>query len=150
LVEKKLKNGMILSKTWGLVPTGNILPKTYTENSIAVGDAAGHVMASNGGGIPGAIICGDIGGEIISKKLNGDSNLNLSEYEKIWKNEIGKELETAARLRKIADTIMRSDKLMERILEKFGGRLVESILRCRMPLSFDIIYRAIDEFKKSF
>lgn len=147
LASKELQKGVILSTTGGLVPVGGPIRKTYSENAIAVGDAAGQVMATNGGGVPPAVICGDIGGEAIAQKLRGENDLSF--YEKEWKNEVGKELETSLKARKIVDIALRSDKLTEMISEVFGGKVIEDIIRCRLPMSLNLLHRTVEGLRQS-
>jgi len=74
IASKKFRKGVILSRTGGLVPVGGPIKKTYSENAIVIGDAAGQVMATNGGGYPPARVCGEIGGDAVGQKLCGDND----------------------------------------------------------------------------
>ncbi|MGQ9468319.1 MAG: LAGLIDADG family homing endonuclease [Nitrososphaerales archaeon] len=144
---KRFQRGVILSRTGGLVPVGGPIKKTYSENAIVVGDAAGQVMATNGGGIPLAVICGDIGGEAIAKKLRGENDLSF--YEKEWKSEVGKELDAGVKIRKVVDIALHSDRLIEMIFETFGGKIVEDVILCRLSMSFDLLYKTVEGLRRS-
>jgi digeranylgeranylglycerophospholipid reductase len=147
IASKKLQKGVTLSITGGLVPVGGPIKRTYGENAIVVGDAAGQVMATNGGGIPPAVICGDIGGEAIARKLRGEGDLSF--YEKVWKDEVGKELDSGVKLRKMVDMVLRSDRLTEGIFGVLDGKIVEDVLRCRLSMPFNLLYKTIEGLRKS-
>jgi digeranylgeranylglycerophospholipid reductase len=147
IASKKFQKGVILSRTGGLVPVGGPIKKTYSENVIVVGDAAGQVMATNGGGIPLAVICGDIGGEAIAHKLRGENDLSF--YEKEWKSEVGKELDAGVKIRKIVDIALRNDKLADMIFEVLDGKIVEEVIRCRLSMSLNLLYKTIEGLKRS-
>ncbi|MEM3538372.1 MAG: NAD(P)/FAD-dependent oxidoreductase [Nitrososphaerales archaeon] len=147
IASKKFQKGVILSRTGGLVPVGGPIEKTYSENVIVVGDAAGQVMATNGGGIPTAVICGDIGGEAIAKKMRGENDLSF--YEKEWKKEVGKELYLGVKIRKIVDIALRSDKLADIIFEVLDSKLVEEVIRCRLSMPLNLLYKTVEGLKQS-
>ena len=115
--------------------------KTWTNNILLIGDAAGHVMASNGGGIPTALCGGTIAGDVASRHLRDGSP--LSEYEYIWKNEYGKELETALRVLRVADTVMPSDTITDISMKLAGVRFLEPLIRCRLPTPVDIASKTL-------
>ncbi|MCP8317953.1 MAG: NAD(P)/FAD-dependent oxidoreductase [archaeon] len=147
IASKKFQKGVILSRTGGLIPVGGPIKKTYSENAIVVGDAAGQVMATNGGGIPPAVICGDIGGEAIAKKLRGESDLSF--YEKEWKSEVGKELDAGVKIRKIVDIALRSDRLADTIFGVLDGKIVEEVIRCRLSMSLNLLYKTVESLRRS-
>jgi len=147
IASKKFQKGVILSRTGGLVPVGGPIKKTYSENAIVVGDAAGQVMATNGGGIPPAVICGDIGGEVIAQKLRGESDLSF--YEKEWKREVGKELDAGVKIRKIVDIVLHSDRLTDMVFEIFGGKIVEDVICCRLSMSLNLLYKTVEGLRRS-
>ncbi|MDI6839670.1 MAG: NAD(P)/FAD-dependent oxidoreductase [bacterium] len=98
----KLK-GSQLSVTGGLIPVGGPLKRTYKENTILVGDAAGQTHPITGGGIPQAVICGKIAGRVAAKSIR-EGNLDiLSEYEHEWRKIFGAELTRACVKRKFME-----------------------------------------------
>ncbi|MFW9921530.1 MAG: geranylgeranyl reductase family protein [Candidatus Thorarchaeota archaeon] len=131
-----LKEGRILSRVGASIPVGGPLKRTYNENTILIGDAAGHVMASNGGGIPTALAGGSIAGEIVAQHL--ENGLSLSAYETLWKREFGTQLYSALATLRIADVMMRDDTLTEIAMRISGARFLEDVIKCRVPspLSF--------------
>lgn len=100
------------------------------KNVLTIGDAAGHVMAINGGGIQTAMICGRICGNVMAKYLNGEST--LYEYDVKWREVIGKELQNALKLRKLIDySSMKSDIIGSLMMYMMGGERLGDLLRCK-------------------
>ena len=56
LASQKLKNGIVMNVIAGILPVNGAPERTATEDSLVVGDAAGQIIATNGGGIPPAMI----------------------------------------------------------------------------------------------
>jgi digeranylgeranylglycerophospholipid reductase len=131
-----LKNAKIESRVGAIIPMGGPLKQTWSENAVLVGDAAGHVMASNGGGIPTALCGGEIAGDAIITHL--ENGAPLSTYEDNWKSEFGRELDTALRVLRVADTVMPSDAMTDICMRLAGVRFLEPLIRCRLPLPVDL------------
>ncbi len=130
-----LRHAKIESRVGAIIPVGGPLKRTWLNNVLLVGDAAGHVMASNGGGIPTALCGGEIAGEVITNYLvNNDF---LCNYEKQWRLEFGKELDTALRVLKVADNVMPSDAITDICMKLAGVRFLEPLIRCRLPVPVD-------------
>lgn len=131
-----LNKGKIIARVGASIPVGGPLKGTYDDSTLLVGDAAGHVMASNGGGIPTALAGGSIAGEVVVQHLS--QGTPLSDYERIWKHEFGTQLYSALATLRIADVIMRNDALTEIAMRMSGVRYLEDVIKCRVPspLSF--------------
>ena len=132
-----LKSAKILSRVGALIPMAGPVPRTYSENAVLVGDAAGHVMASNGGGIPQALGGGYMAGHVIASHL--EKGTTLSAYEKLWRNEFGYELDSAVSILRIADGIMSSDPLTNICMRLAGRQFLEPLIRCRLPLPVEFV-----------
>lgn len=143
-----LKSATILSRVAAIIPVGGPLRRTWSKDVILVGDAAGHVMASNGGGIPTALCGGEIAGDVISNHL--DLGTPLSSYEEQWRMEFGKELDAALRVLRVADTVMPSDAVTDLCMRLAGVRFLEPLIRCRLPLPVDLasktLVRVLNQF----
>jgi flavin-dependent dehydrogenase len=76
--------------------------KTYANRVIAVGEAAGHIKTTTGGGIYYGLLCADLAAEIIRNALLSDryDERFLSQYEEKWKKEIDQELKLGYVFRK--------------------------------------------------
>ncbi|MFX0108546.1 MAG: geranylgeranyl reductase family protein [Candidatus Hodarchaeota archaeon] len=144
----RLKKGTVERRVSALIPVGGPVTRTHWKNTILVGDAAGHVMASNGGGIPAALIGGEIAGEVIANHLQEATS--LSEYEQIWKSEIGNELRTAVSVRQVADQVMVSDSLTDQCMRLAGSSRLESLIRCRLPFLVDLASKTFVRVLKRF
>lgn len=64
--------------------------RTVKDNVMLVGDAAGQVKPTSGGGIYMGAICAKIAGEVAAKTSRGEARVN--EYEKRWRSAVGREL----------------------------------------------------------
>ena len=143
-----LKTANIVDRVGAIIPAGGPLKKTFSKNVLLVGDAAGHVMASNGGGIPTALCGGEIAGDTISAHLN--KGTPLSEYEEQWRAEFGKELDTALRVLRVADTVMPSDSITDICMRLAGVRFLEPLIRCRLPLTVDLASKTMVRILNQF
>jgi len=75
------------------VPVGT-LARSYGDRVLVIGDAAGHVKPTTGGGIYFGHLGAKIAAEVLDEALSSD-NLTasqLSRYQKQWKAKMGKEL----------------------------------------------------------
>ncbi|PKB71014.1 MAG: hypothetical protein BZY87_07955 [SAR202 cluster bacterium Io17-Chloro-G6] len=71
------------------------LRKTYTDRVIVVGDAAGQVKPTTGGGIFYSLLASEIASGALDQALRDDklSATHLGRYQKEWKNLLSNELE---------------------------------------------------------
>jgi len=105
-LKKNRKTGEILTKQVGLIPLYD--PKFKTEykfdkfgkNLRLVGDAAGHVKATTGGGI--------VMGCLAARTITSEN------YEKEWRKKIGKELYLHLKIREVLN---KNYKKLDKILE---------------------------------
>jgi geranylgeranyl reductase family protein len=91
------------------------LRKTYDERLLVVGDAAGHVKPTTGGGIYYGLLCAEIAADTVNQALLADdlSAKRLSGYEAGWKKTLAKELQIGYLARRIYENM--SDSQIERI-----------------------------------
>lgn len=78
-------------KNWNtsLIPVSKPL-RSYSNNSLLVGDSASQIISFLGEGNLPAMICAKIASEVIIKASNNNfKRVDLSEYEKAWKSELG-------------------------------------------------------------
>lgn len=107
-----LSGGKIMRKHSGIIPLG-IPEKTYTEGGMIVGDAAGQVKATSGGGIyPGLVCAGHCAKTAIDALGQDDlSQGRLAGYQDAWTREIGDELKKAMMMHRIFSNM--DDKELE-------------------------------------
>jgi digeranylgeranylglycerophospholipid reductase len=70
------------------------LPKTYSDRLLVVGEAAGQVKPTTGGGIYYGLVCADIAADTLHQAflVHEFYGSRLSSYEKTWRARLGKEL----------------------------------------------------------
>ncbi|MDY0267108.1 MAG: geranylgeranyl reductase family protein [Methanimicrococcus sp.] len=115
VASKKLKGGKITSVIAGIIPVSGAPERTATHSVMVVGDAAGHVMATNGGGIPFAAAAGKIAGKVAAEAVldhKCGKDLSVLEYESLWRAEFGDALNSSVQARKLMDKFMGSDRMM--------------------------------------
>jgi len=115
--------------TGGYVPVMGPVPQTVKRNVILVGDAAGHVMPPNGGGINTGMICGRIAGEAIHEHLSNGAP--LGDYEYKWRALVGKALARGVKIRRLADHFFGSDRSLERAMRFLGPKRMGRAIRCQ-------------------
>jgi len=112
------------------VPSEGAIPKTVAGNGMVVGDAAGHVISVNGGGIPLALIAGRFCGQVAGDNIK--EGRSLIDYETLWKEVLYKPLKIAANNKRLADTFaFGSDKRTEICMSILGMRRMGKLIRCK-------------------
>lgn len=122
-------------RQWG-VPL-QPLPRTYGERVLVVGDAAGQVKPTTGGGIHYALICSQIAAQTLNMAFarNDFSSSQLSLYEKEWQALLARELRLgyyAHRLYK-----MLKDSQIEFLMNTVAHNGIHKELASSPHLSFD-------------
>lgn len=72
--------------------------KTASHNVMLVGDAAGQVKPTSGGGIYMGAVCAKIAGEVAARASRKECG--LPDYERKWRSAVGKELDIGMRIHK--------------------------------------------------
>jgi digeranylgeranylglycerophospholipid reductase len=132
-----LRDGEILAVMRGLVPAGGSPGAIQKENLLLAGDAAGHVMATSGGGIPLAIVAGKIAGEVAADYIKGDAA--LQSYQSRIREEMGRELARSVQIRRMVDVAMHSDRLMDTLFGTLSPDQIKSVMRAQIPPAWDIL-----------
>jgi len=85
----------------GILPL-NPLKKTFADRVVLCGDAAGLMNPLTGDGIDYAMSSGKIAAEVCTEALEADdtSAFFLSKYQRLWKNDFGKEIKLCLRILK--------------------------------------------------
>lgn len=86
-----------------MLPLGPV-PRTYADRVLAVGDAAGLVKPTTGGGIYYGLLSGDIAAATLAELLPKDRVLasHLRRYEARWRRRLGQEIRIGMAFRRIA------------------------------------------------
>jgi digeranylgeranylglycerophospholipid reductase len=128
---KRLDNGEVLAVMRGLVPAGGMRGLIQKDNVLLAGDAAGHVMATSGGGIPLAMVAGRIAGEVAAGFVRGETR--LQEYQSRIRAEFGGELSRSLQIRRLVDYAMHSDRMIDALFGALDAHQMKSIMRGQIP-----------------
>lgn len=100
----------------GARPRQKVLPlapitRTFTRRLLAVGDAAGLVKATTGGGIYYSLLSATMAAETLGRGLRADrlDAADLATYEAAWKARLGPELNAQLRLRVLSRRLTDAD-----------------------------------------
>lgn len=115
IAKEKLKQANIEKKTSGAIPLSSYIKRTYTDNVLIVGDAAGQTKPTTGGGVILGGIASRFAGEIAAASIvaNDQSAKYLSRYEKLWKKEMKANLFVMKHVRQYLNTL--TDKETEKL-----------------------------------
>lgn len=113
------------------------LTRAYGERLLVVGDAAGQVKPTTGGGIYYGLLSAEIAATVLHQALADDdlSARRLARYERGWHRKLGRELRLGYWARKLFERL--SNRQIDRLFEivKAGG-IDEALLKAE-DLSFD-------------
>jgi geranylgeranyl reductase family protein len=122
------------------------LKQAYRERVVVVGDAAGQVKPTTGGGIYYSFLSSRIASEALHNALRRDdlSEDALSEYEREWKSLLGSELESGYAARRIFELL--GDRQIDLVIDALSSNgFVEKLLHSE-GLGFDWHSGVIKEF----
>jgi digeranylgeranylglycerophospholipid reductase len=141
----KVRDVIVKPRQWG-IPT-RPLPRTYADRVLVVGDAAGLVKPTTGGGIYYSFLSGEMAAKAASEAFaRGDfSARQLRRYEREWKAVFGRELRVGYYARLLYESLQ--DQQIEVILDELlSGGILDELMRSR-HFSFDwhskVILRAL-------
>ncbi|MFC1873071.1 NAD(P)/FAD-dependent oxidoreductase [Chloroflexota bacterium] len=120
----------------GSVPLRS-LPRSYTNRVVAVGDAAGQVKPTTGGGIYFGLLAAQIAADTLAGALaDGDfSAKRLAGYERAWKKLLGRELISGYRARSFFERL--SDARLDNVFSLISSTGLTQKLANDPGLSFD-------------
>ncbi len=89
-----------------VLPLGEI-PRTFADRLLVVGDAAGLVKPTTGGGIHYSVLSAGIAAEVGDAALRRDrlDARSLSDYERRWRHHLADELESQQALRRVVTSL---------------------------------------------
>jgi digeranylgeranylglycerophospholipid reductase len=99
-----------------MLPLGPVA-KTYAERVVAVGDAAGLVKPTTGGGIFYGMVSGALAADVIAPALRRDrvGAAHLRAYEAEWRQELGHEIRVGLAFRRMVSGL--SDASIDALIE---------------------------------
>jgi geranylgeranyl reductase family protein len=118
-----------ISDIWGgSVVTGGPVSSTISDGLMVVGDAAGHVKPTTGGGVVMGGLCSRIAGGVAIKALEEEdcSKSVLRPYEAGWRGEYGSEFRSMLALRNLMNSI--SDARFNRLFEAFKESGLQNVV----------------------
>ena len=123
----------VLSWGGGWIPMGGPVKTMVDGTTLAIGDAAGLVMPSNGGGISQAIISGCFAAEAILDNLS--KGTPLTAYEDRLRASMGRALKNSLRTKNFGYAFFKGDLITEgilRVLGPIGG--IKRAMECDKPV----------------
>ncbi len=111
--------------------------RTFAGRLLVIGDAAGQVKPTTGGGLYFGLICADIAATTLHNALQSGnlSSSGLSVYQRDWRRKLNSELRREYYARKIFERL--NDKQINRLVSALNSTgLIESLLLDK-SLSFD-------------
>jgi digeranylgeranylglycerophospholipid reductase len=137
--------GSCLDLTLGTIPIG-VMPVTYGDRAMYVGDAGGFAKPTSGGGVYTGIRTARHAAAIAHSCIENAAfdDTSLSRYEKLWKQDIGKELERGLLMFRMRQTLgpVETDRLVRalsdpeilEIIRQYGdmdrpARVVKELLK---------------------
>jgi len=131
VAKEKLAGGEVLAVMRGPVPAGGTAGEVFKGNMILAGDAAGHVMATSGGGIPLAVVAGGIAGRTAADAALGRAPLSI--YPSRIGGEFGVQLSRSVQIRRMVDVAMKSDRLIDALFAALSPQQMKAVMRAQMP-----------------
>jgi len=137
VVSAKLKHAKPITRPmYHAIPVGGAANRTYSDNVMAVGDAASQVKPTTGGGIVFGLVCGRIAGETAVGAIR-DGNVSaarLGEYETLWRRMIGFDLRAMSMLRRLLYRL--PDRNLDRIFGIANELNADEILNKTSDIDF--------------
>ena len=106
-----------------------LVSKTYSSRVLVLGEAAGQVKTTTGGGIYFGLLCAEIAARVIKEKFEEGkfTESDMADYERQWKKAIQKEILLGYYTRKICKKF--NDIQIEKLFEKANTNGVLPVLR---------------------
>ena len=123
--------GPTSDRTRWWVPLGPPPESAVRGRALFAGDAANLVMATNGGGIPTAVLSGRDAGVIAARHVR--EGVPLVEYDRLWQAHLAAPLARAYRIKRFADHFIDSDLLVAAGMRYIGGAGLDAVMRLRWP-----------------
>ncbi|HTW40202.1 MAG TPA: NAD(P)/FAD-dependent oxidoreductase [Thermoplasmata archaeon] len=113
------------------VPVGPPPESLVRGRALFAGDAANLVMATNGGGIPTAMLSGYLAGAAAARHVRGGHP--LAEYDTAWRSALYEPLARAARIYSFSERFAGTDLLLALGMRYIGASGLDAMMRLRWP-----------------
>jgi geranylgeranyl reductase family protein len=109
LVKKRFEESVSISQVAHILPVSGAIRRTISNGVLLVGDAAGQIKSTTGGGVFYGILCAQIAGQVISEALSESRNTlqraQLKKYETLWQKRLGTEIRKSVKIRRLLDAL---------------------------------------------
>jgi digeranylgeranylglycerophospholipid reductase len=123
--------GPVRERTRWWVPIGPPPERLTIGSTVFAGDAANLVMATNGGGIPTAMLSGWLAGKCAA--AHALTGAPLEEYDRALAKALGGPLERAYQIKRATDRVVGSDLALALGMRYIGASGLDSVMRLRWP-----------------
>lgn len=123
--------GVARDRTRWWVPIGPPPETLVFGRTLFCGDAANLVMATNGGGIPTAMLSGWLAGTVAGRHAR--EGVPLTDYDHAWRSVLAPPLARGHRIKETTDRIVRSDLALTLGMRYIGASGLDSVMRLRWP-----------------
>jgi len=123
--------GVARAPTTWWVPVGPPPASLVRGRALLAGDAANLVMATNGGGIPTAMLSGWLAGAAAARHVR--TGAPLAEYDAAWRQALFDPLARAARIQHWTERFARPDLLLALGMRYIGASGLDAMMRLRWP-----------------
>jgi geranylgeranyl reductase family protein len=140
-VAPRMRQARVVRKLAGRIPILGPRRPTWTDGMLVVGDAAGHVKATSGGGIYFSMLAGEIAGRTAARYLGAAARRDrvLAGYEREWRRAFGREVHFTTAVRQAINRLsdrhisaiiraLASDEGLRRAVEEHGDTQYQSRL----------------------
>jgi digeranylgeranylglycerophospholipid reductase len=132
----------------GLVCTGGPISNTVYPGMMLIGDVAGQVKPTTGGGLIIGGLCALLAGKVGAKSLSKGDLSVLGEYENEWRNKFGSELNTMLIGRRILNRLgdYRINQIFSSVKsEELEGKLTKLVEQGDMDMQSSVIKKALTD-----
>jgi digeranylgeranylglycerophospholipid reductase len=119
-------------RTHWWVPIGPPPETLVAGSTLITGDAANLVMATNGGGIPTAMLSGWLAGEAAAAHVL--ERVPLAEYDHAWKGVLAPVLARGHAIKRFGDRWASRDPLLALGMRYIGARGLDAMMRMQWPV----------------
>jgi len=123
--------GKAFARTRWWVPIGPPPATAVAAGALFVGDSANLVMATNGGGIPTAMVSGRDAGVVAAAHVRRGAALEA--YDSLLRDHVRGPLERANRVKRLGDRVVERDALLALGMRYIGAGGLDSMMRLRWP-----------------
>lgn len=131
IASKRLSKAIIVKKFGGAITLSGPIPRTYTDGFLVIGDAAGQVKPTTGGGVIMGGLCAQIAGEVAAKAVidNNVDSKSLAIYQKKCRRLLSREFSSMLLVRRILNRMSDNnlDKLFNILIKNDFTRDIEEI-----------------------